>query len=835
MCNIFYFCKPTTNRKYKRLTRGVYPKRRETTIDQQNITKLTLYAATNEDKIPKIGGKLEKYIRNDLSRRNYFKVEVGMAALGALIASCHDSLSLFMQNVIGVCYVLLESSNSTVRLRVLASELLNRLINYTSEIDNSSFESITKQLHQVSRSRVDNNEDTYKVRVASLRTLSKLLNGSNEHVDKMIPSILDNIKNHIPSDVTPENALNTRTTSTSGATAQTPTSGLITNSALAEANVTAEDVYSTALECLGSLARNTSPASISNVTSPMLKYFTELKWRPDIFPMICFRKVTVSLKAKQTSFIISCLVQHYQDISCKISTEPENKPEIQSMLLSLVNVIGHLTTIYRAVTGPKAMEVLGQMIVYVKNLLQDPDISDQQSNAYKLLKAFETAIGRIARRGQNSPQNLDIMRRILRAIKENRRQSQQVSGLGNESSAPNEMDERSHRNLLHLILVVSAFPAEHPSKNFPEDIIKALFFELLTYDPEARCIAMQVVESLCSRNRRQEIADHFVPSMGDNGPDADEQGSIKQALSFSKDQLIDLHDCLFANIMMENNAEDNYVYIFNTMNALISQYRYKELEYIFPMLFYLQDKVENEEENNLTVQQRCCIHLIIVCLLVQIAKQYNSPELEAYINQILKLRKERNQLPIILEIDNDGKLSLNQSLSRTSSDIERHTPDNDTIVERNRVIDMLSKIEALKPKSGDLSEILNREYVEQQPFQSSQFQAESNIDVQSGITGNEWLDGGDDLNTNSIVESETVELTDHSILPTKHYMPGSEMLKHLTQGTTKKYATVNDMDKLLTQLETNTNKQMTTNASSEETKQPSAETIPSMFVLDLPL
>jgi hypothetical protein len=323
-------------------------------------------------------------------------------------------------------------------------------------------------------------------------------------------------------------------------------------------------------------------------------------------------------------------------------------------------------------------------------------------------------IGTIARCGQHTPQNIDLMSAMLSALK--------------KKDIPEEL-------LLNAILVVSSYSCYVQSgRHYPDILVKTLMDESISPNRPARsrAILLAILQKLVKTQKK-----HFesVKSV-DNDDEQEIQKTNMVLASLSKKQQKELHYCLFKTSLLKDNEPQNYVRIYRTLRTLVKRYRNDVVESV-PMILTLQDATNDMDR----VQARA-IHTLCAAYFLLLGQAYNNKELEKYVQSVIDTRLNSNQINanfmtllsqlnavsnhssfvsvdnVIISIDQNDRQSLDRhQLKRQREDLygklEQLFGDAQVPVEhlfnRDEVIELLSRIESLKT-GDDFAQSLSRTY-----------------------------------------------------------------------------------------------------------------------------
>jgi len=534
-------------RQYKVIIASVYPKdESDDKPNQDAIRKLTMYCLNNSDLLPTIGNRIEKLIRNDLLRKKYSKVLVGCRALESIIVTCHDDLSYFIINIESIVHLLIEHSD--VRLKIQATEILNKALEHVSASQFRRIDAFVKRLIEMSTTTTtttttttnsNNNQQKQqklqqqqlKVKIASMRTLSKMTSSLDASVlferhHEILPPVLSNLKDAITSaSTTPTTNNNNNTTNTTNTTNTNSGSGsgvvAVPQSLLDSINrddyhenglsmelkkknrsindvdllITNEHYIQCSIDCLSSIARTANLSNARNLMKPIIDYLDrDQNWQLEGYAQCIMRTLVSNGWSADGYYLVNFLIQHVDSIT-------DNQPQVQvqsqqndivstnnhqnnnnlnndsnnnnnnnnnnknvKQIFMIMNYIIQIQSKKGAV-GPTALTtvtLLIRLLMKLSSQQQQQQQSSSSSPSSEQLQYISETIETIAKRGQFTSQNINIMSAILSNIKSCR-------------------TDREITVLLHVVLRVAAHASSTVSqgKFYPESLLKTIVDELM--------------------------------------------------------------------------------------------------------------------------------------------------------------------------------------------------------------------------------------------------------------------------------------------------------------------------------------------------------------------
>lgn len=91
---------------------------------QGTVSKITMYAITNPDRLSIIGKRIQKLTTKSMRRRKFGHAEIGANLMDELASACHADIALFADYVLNIADMLISSTVAPLRLKIVAIEMV---------------------------------------------------------------------------------------------------------------------------------------------------------------------------------------------------------------------------------------------------------------------------------------------------------------------------------------------------------------------------------------------------------------------------------------------------------------------------------------------------------------------------------------------------------------------------------------------------------------------------------------------------------------------------------------------------------------------------------------
>jgi Holliday junction resolvasome RuvABC endonuclease subunit len=387
------------------------------------------------------------------------------------------------------------------------------------------------------------------------------------------------------------------------------------------------------------------------------------------------------------------LIRHARDVKDK--NRNRNVLRAVSFVISTQN---------RKAAVPRALETLSSLY----NLLLSENDKEMQM---LIIQGIET----IAKTGQHTPQNIDLIMAMLSALK--------------KKDVPEEL-------LLDAILAVSSYSCYvQAGRNYPDVLVKTLLDEAVSRPPRSRAIVLAILQKLVKTQKR-----NIVSTTEDETPQAN-----TTLASLSKKQQKELHYCLHRSSALKDNEPQNYVRIYRTLRTLWKRYRNADIAESVPMILTLQAAAKEMEG-----AQARAIHTLCAAYFTLLVQAYNNNDLGKYVSGIIEARLESKQInknfvtliskvnavsgshmssasgvsvdSVVIDIEgspvdrgqrkkqrDDWYNQLEQIFTYAKDEDQPVSSDN--LFDKDKIVDLLSKIESLQSSLGEeITEILSKNF-----------------------------------------------------------------------------------------------------------------------------
>ncbi|KAL0481533.1 hypothetical protein AKO1_012316 [Acrasis kona] len=575
-----------------------------------------MYCINQPESLPTIGNKLEMRIRGDLMKRNYNFVIIGCKTLDQIFNTCIESLSLFIINFVNVIKTLLDDTQQDYRLKIMATEMLTRGFSSYQDQPSPHFLPLTNKLNELMNRRTNNVQEDLAVRLAAIRTASSIVNVVDlqnvEGLQAILLSLLVNIKPLFPEDQVRADVelVDVRQSSSSSIDhvamlqreVDAPLNLLLPASLPL---ITVQHVGYTAIDALRSIARKNTTATSKTVINSILNFFDSQSWNPYDMVKFIFRVLIQFGEAQQGYATVLQLITHSE----KVVEHKAAAIRTASFILSIQT--------RKAAVGPKAYETISAL---VKLLLAETD-------PYMHEVTLE-AISTIAKSGQRTNQNIEIMNGMLFSQGKRRDINEQVL-------------------FRALLAVASCAVYVPPGKTYHEPFMKMLCEECCnpTRSPNIRVILLQILKKICKTQKRIVGLDNDQqPAVTSNSvANSNPLGSSNAAMvpaSLSRKQREEVYFCLFKTAQLKDNEPANFTGIYRTLNTLLKQHRNKDLDITVPLIMSLQESCNKD----LDAVHCSPVQSLVAAYLLLLAKAYNSGELLRYVTTVIESRQQSSQI-----------------------------------------------------------------------------------------------------------------------------------------------------------------------------------------------
>uniref|UniRef100_A0A0K0ELJ2 Serine/threonine-protein kinase TOR n=1 Tax=Strongyloides stercoralis TaxID=6248 RepID=A0A0K0ELJ2_STRER len=379
MYQSFLCCWSTFKPRHYKLVDSVYPKNELESRPNANIDKLVFYSCSHGEKLSRIGEYLFLKLSRDLYRQKLARVRVGTECFIRLLKSSHhhNSQSSFIDSYLKMVEKLLETNDSQMEDLAIECYIVfaqidevqpNYLRRYDSFIPKFSSMCFANRGNRIKQQRCNGLKGLLALiwRATSGDYHSDFWN--QEHMDKVIPSILLNIKED-----SDENSLDNVRFSVNTFSSQENT-----------------EPYIIAAECLREIMGKSSYGSFQCVLEPLLTFCDDQKkWLPPAtFAIHVFKVVVYSIQGTSSIIVIEQLLKHLDKFKTKNVQER----------IGMATVLSNIVLIAGQSIGPLLLATYNNMLKNLKMSVtyQKSGKCKDVENELVFQETFTHAIGNFA-------------------------------------------------------------------------------------------------------------------------------------------------------------------------------------------------------------------------------------------------------------------------------------------------------------------------------------------------------------------------------------------------------------------------------------------------------
>lgn len=610
--------------RYKRLVDNIFPANPEDGLVRNNMEKLTFYALSSPEKLDRIGEYLAVRVSRDISRHRVRYVEISMEAMDQLLVACHaQSLNLFVESFLKMVQRLLECHNADLQL--LATQSFVKFANIEEDTPSyhRRYDFFVSKFSSLCH---DNNPDAElrkQLRLAGLRGLQGVVRKTvsddlqvniwdETHMEKIVPSLLFNMQD------------------ASGRASETPDSPQV------------ESPLSLAENCFREVMGRATYGHIASVIKPVLKHLDNHRlWVPNTFAIYTFKIIMYSIQAQYSYAVIQMLMNHldekYRLETSALAQEDggERLSRGPKVRMGIVNVLFHLVNIAAGESvGPSVLEVFHSLLNHLRHSIDMHSTSEEELEDEHQFQ--EAVIGTLGEFANNLPdyQKIEIMMFILGKVP----QSQEA-----ESSDPHQRYSEvllQHILLKSLLTVGQKYRTVQLGQAFPASFLHSLLRMSLAADSSVRLVVQSILHTLLDRHGNLDQLRSMPSCEGPLG-DLRLEKCSRQDTVFMRKHGPDILYHVYENAQLANNGPANFQALFTTLALLCVELGSEDVLIDLLRLMFAIQELPTTGGASLSAAQVASLHGLVAAFLFLAAQLTSIPSLNAHVNEVLKVRRER--------------------------------------------------------------------------------------------------------------------------------------------------------------------------------------------------
>ena len=471
------------------------------------------------------------------------------------------------------------------------------------------------------------------------------------HMDKIVPSLLFNMQCQ---DVI-------GLTTTDGSSQSVPAS------AIAE-------------ECLRELIGRAAFGHVHNVVKPILKHLDNHQlWNarhPNEFAVHSFKIIMYSIQAQHSYAVIQMLMAHLDDIL----RYPESADVKIKIRIGIVNVLSQIVSISASESiGPAVLEMINSLLHHLRTSVsnsQDASHADDEKHFQELV------INTLGEFANNLPdfQKIEIMIFIMNKAP--------------PTAATTGIDIQLQNIILKSLLkVTTKYNTVHMTQAFPTAFLNPLLSRALSSDPKVRLTVQLIFHQLLDRHNN--LSKLLKPMCLSTPDQLTIEKADRQDLMFMKKHGTEIILHIYENVQLSNNTEDNFDAIYTTLALICVELNSEEtLTELLRLTFAIQE-LASSKTSTLNEGHRSLIHGLVAGFLYLVGHLIAIPAFCTHIEQVIKLRKEKNPL-LLPEFNHKGqRKDVTDNLQNSPEELNEELAFNKAII-----------AEALQSSGHDVSTLL---------------------------------------------------------------------------------------------------------------------------------
>eukprot|EP01112_Ceratiomyxa_fruticulosa_P013772 TRINITY_DN3890_c0_g1_i1.p1 TRINITY_DN3890_c0_g1~~TRINITY_DN3890_c0_g1_i1.p1 ORF type:complete len:625 (+),score=121.01 TRINITY_DN3890_c0_g1_i1:789-2663(+) len=380
----------------------------------------------------------------------------------------------------------------------------------------------------------------------------------------------------------------------------------------------------------------------------------------------------------------------------------------RQLVITIVNVINENSP------GP-VIEIFDYLLKHLVRSIETcqsvpppADIHDQEAFQMSIIES----VGTVSKKVPSPLQRMEAMSFIINRILEVTKKDPNVP----------DGNPKVIRVLLECLLQVAQNLQRLPSESIPTSLLGPLLALETNPVADLRVLVIKIMQSLLAPGRsRDQLWSTSVAVMSSNQNIlnlASEKSDVNNnnglpilamtppsttVFNPSVDELTGdngraIRDTLYHHAINSNNQPANVVAVYNALLTLLLRCQNKELVHSIPTVFKIQKVALSRRK----VPPRLArsLHSLVVAYLLSLSHLYESRELEAYINDILQERKEKDQKPcryIDIKTSSNSIVELHMRKKHIYSDKPKSKTDaklipDYVVFDKEKVVNILSTI-----------------------------------------------------------------------------------------------------------------------------------------------
>ncbi|GAM28501.1 hypothetical protein SAMD00019534_116770, partial [Acytostelium subglobosum LB1] len=621
--------------KYKKVVKGIFPAQPGGEMQLQNTSKLVYFCEMNPELLPKVGQYIKLKAEKSLSKKRIDIVKTCVIIIRELIIGCRKNMVFFSSDATKLMELLLQQETHP-DLQIEATETFIRFSQVQD--DASQFPEVEKFIkYFITMCRNNTQDDMLRRRIRG-----EGMRGMSAYI-----SILD-LVDELDTFITKHREILSTILDNMQYRDQVPTP-YVTN------------VKSLAVECLRNLSRRVDNITVTSLVQTILNYLdTQQLWidgAGNNFPRECMLAVAKSVKSQHFIIMLTSFLRHLE-----ISHPP---PITKAIVHTAVSIVED--------APPGAINMVVSHLLKV--LVQTNELSNRKpppadlDELLGLSSAIVDAIGVVAKNYRLTHDKIETMNNIMNHLRSSIR-----------TGAAADRYSLIQLNLTQCILQVSQTLTDVRPHTVLNDLTQKLLDLSDVASPEVRVYIQRILHTILLPNKSY---DQMITSQGLGGEEDGVEEYMQENASFIRDSLL-------KGFGETNNQPNNYIAMFKTLVILLYRGKNKEIQNAIPMIFRIQKK-----QRILPFRLSRSVHLVIASYLLMVARLYNKPELDAYVQSVQKIRRDKDQNCRYLTFTNSALTNKSQQ-KINYREREKNKPSECELIDQDRVADFICSIATLK-------------------------------------------------------------------------------------------------------------------------------------------
>ncbi|RCH88033.1 plasma membrane localization protein, partial [Rhizopus stolonifer] len=646
--------------KHATLINNCYPEKEgEKGPRSSELSYLMFYASSRPVKLTKVGLFLEKKAERDAVKGRKQNNQVSLEILKSLIEACHRDLNLFSKHVVKIIDMMVETKDIDI------IDLACQFVIFTSYHDGSTlgvdteftrdYEDLLKKF--AGFCSFDTSDDTLQLqmryigqRALQAAVTSTALQASNFKVQLDI--ILSPLIVTLANSKNPADAL-----------AQSEDVD-IKQSAIGHETLNTHSVDILAAKTIAILFSKINGVAVKLSLNPLFSFMdTHQTWWPTTFAVPMMELALNSLQPQYRYLLVPEILLQLESIKSSSHDQPTMKKHA-----SLVSILDTILDANIPLVGISVLEVLNSLFIHLVQSVQDFKVflrEKPSASEYMLVYAIQHglahSIGGLATQTYYLNQLNDITGYLIAKLK-----------VGNTATSLDGLAMKDYRSVVLecLDLVMTASSVQEKVKEDTESHHESMsaYSSSITLDVWTPALGLLTEKELQTRVEFGALLAHYLQTTGEPVIEP----YPKHTLNQHGDVMLvnSLHQSILDWVQLENLGVRDMVVIRDILSALIRRFGADETIKAVPLIFKLQELVEQGVIQN-TGRQKAVAALVIEWLAM-VGEFYHIDSLIEYADQLKQERMDSNQYSTVFS-DSESHTSFEEDTTGVSLFVDRKT------------------------------------------------------------------------------------------------------------------------------------------------------------------